>query len=172
MVYNIRDIWHGLNLAYNNFFGLYFLSLPILIISISILNFNFALMWSIWSVVAVLLIVQAFLIYFKNSTYKIDANGYVTFPRSDIENSIFQIIIFAKYWNLMRNRTVHISEIETVYISSEDAGINLDVAGTFGSSRFEFSTKQKRSEVRNALNSSAKRFNSNAQVDNTINVNM
>lgn len=166
----VRDIWYGLKLSAMNFCRLFFLSLGFGIIAILIFNVNEALVISLFAVFTILLIIQAVLIYFKNSTYKIDENGFVTFPRSDIENSILQIIIFAKYWNLMRSRTVHISEVGNIYINNEDNNINLDVSGTFGSARFEFSTKQKRNEIRNML-SSAKSNRYNINIDNNANIN-
>lgn len=166
----VRDIWYGLKLSAVNFGRLFFLNLGFSIIAILFFKANEIIVILLFSFISILLIIQAVLIYFKNSTYKIDENGFVTFPRSDIENSILQIIIFAKYWNLMRSRTVHISEVGNIYINNESSKINLDVSGTFGSARFEFSTKQKRNEVRNML-SSAKSNRYNINIDNNTNIN-
>lgn len=166
----VRDIWYGMKLSAVNFGRLFFLSLGLALISIIFFKANIILVISLFLFISILLIIQAVLIYFKNSTYKIDENGFFTFPRSDIENSIFQIVILAKYWNLMRSRTVHISELGNIYINNESSKINLDVSGTFGSVRFEFSTKQKRNEVRNML-STAKYNISNVNIDNNNNIN-
>ena len=168
--YVIKDIYAGLGLAKGNLFLLWFISFVVSMIFLLIMKIPFKTVCIYDTIFNVVILLQSILIYLCNSSYKINKDGYVTFPKSDIENSIFQIIICAPYWNLMRTRTVHISEIENIYLTGAGSN-NLDVAGTFGSVRFEFSDKQKRNEVRNALARAAKTF-SNINLDNSVNPNI
>ena len=114
--------------------------------------------------------------YSKNSSTLIDLSaGVIVFPRSDIENSVLQIILLAPYWNLMRRKTVHALEVENIYIdtkrwtSKSKSFINgkkinkknvrytLNIAGTFGSANLQFLERQKRDEVRNAIQQCVKK---------------
>lgn len=167
--YNVRDVWFGINEFKNNFIMFSVIAFIIAIICF-FLKYDFLLIKYSFISFEIILFIQSLIIYFKSSTYKIDKDGNFTFPRSDVENSFFEILIQSPYWNLMRSRTIHISEIESVYVNNE-FGFALDVTGTFGSARLDFSSKQKRSEIRNAINRTAKRYNNNF-VDNSVNVNM
>lgn len=168
--YVIKDVYAGLELAKGNLLLLGIIGFAVSMIFLLILRVPFKTVCTYDTIFNVVILLQSILIYSCNSYYKICKDGYVTFPKSDIENSIFQIIICAPYWNLMRTRTVHISEIENIYLNGTSS-TSLDVAGTFGSCRFEFSNKQKRNEVRNALARAAKTF-SNINLDNSVNPNI
>ena len=129
------------------------------------------------------LAIQSIRIYLVNSKYKIDFEEKTfQFPRSDIENSIFQIIIGARYWNLMRNKTINLNEIENIYldtkrwetktrqqigthkdgksrygtVTKKHVRYRLNIAGAFGSVNLSFLERQKRDEVRNALQQAVK----------------
>lgn len=168
--YIIRDVYAGLRLAKSNFMALSFLAFGISLYYLFEHKTEFKDVCTYITIVNIIILIQSIIIYRCNSTYKVDAEGFVTFPRTDVENSILQIIILAPYWNLMRTRTVHISEIENVYLAGNNTD-HLDVAGTFGSCRFEFSNRQKRNEVRNALTRAAKTF-TNVSLDNSVNPNI
>lgn len=129
------------------------------------------------------LTIQSIWIYVVNSKYKIDfENKSFQFPRSDVENSIFQILIGARYWNLMRKKTVRLAEIENLYIDTKrwetksrkqignykdgkqrygnvtkkHVRFRLNVTGEFGSVNLSFLERQKRDEVRSALQKAVK----------------
>jgi len=103
----------------------------------------------------------------------------VTFPRSDIENSILDIVLLKPYWNLMWKMTVNSIEIENLYLdtrrwSTSTGGRKkkhvlycLNVVGVFGSASFEFVSRQKRDEVRNAISQAAKKHK-NTNIDNKV----
>lgn len=168
--YTIKDVYAGLELAKGNLLLLGIVGFIISMVFLIGLKTEYSIVCTYATIFNVVILVQSLIIYSCNSVYIIDSEGFVTFPRTDIENSIFQIIILIPYWNLMRTRTVHISEIENIYLNGTST-TTLDVAGTFGSCRFEFSNKQKRNEVRNALARAAKTF-SNINLDNSVNPNI
>lgn len=185
-VYKIYDVWMALKLAFKNFFSLIFIVWLVVFIAIfnqdmAMFSFidgeienaiNFALALNL------LIALQSVIIYFANRRYIIDMNtGLVTFPRSDIENSIIAIILLYPYWNLMRTMTIHASEIENIYLdvqrwstkrqvrngttvkgkakykteTKRHVLYTINITGTFGSANLPFLERQKRDEVRNAI---------------------
>ncbi len=180
--YEVNDVWTALKLAAKNFVGVTCLG-------------AMAVFWSglreeFFAVVAALAALQSFVIYFANRRYVVNNHaGTFTFPRSDVENSILEIILLARYWNLMRTKTVCISDIENIYIDTKrwktshrefDArgrrgrvvNVNhvlytLNVAGQFGSANLQFLSKQKRDEVRNALQQSV-RLHTGKNIDRKV----
>jgi hypothetical protein len=169
----IRDVWHALLLAGKNIF---FAGIVIVFVS----SGNEEILYGL----VVLLLVQSIVIYRANSKYtiNIEQNSFI-FPRSDIENSIFQILIGAKYWNLMRTKSVSLSEIENIYIDTKrwetktkkqvgnykdgkarhgtvtkkHVRFRINVTGSFGSANLSFLDRQKRDEVRSALQVAVKK---------------
>lgn len=168
--YIIKDVYSGLDIARGNLFLLWFIGFVVSMIYLLVLKEDYKTVCTYITMFNIIILIQSLIMYRCNSFYRIDKEGFVTFPRTDVENSIFQIIILLPYWNLMRTRTVHISEVENVYLTGTRTN-HLDVAGTFGSCRFEFSNKQKRNEVRNALTRAAKTF-TNINLDNSVNPNI
>jgi len=135
-------------------------------------------------VVVTFFAVQSILIYWANHRYYIDNDSATfTFPRSDVENNLFSILIALPYWNLMRRKTIKLDEVENIYIDTKRFTTNtlfvptnkngtrskrsgagkkqhvrytLNVAGAFGSANLQFLDRQKRDELRNALQHSVK----------------
>jgi len=197
--YVINDIWMALKLSSRNFFGLIIL-IPVLSFLILMLLpedagqtlAEYLIYFSIAMVPVIL--IQSIFIYLANRRYVIDLEtGMITFPRSDIENSILAIILIAPYWNLMRTITIHASEVENLYLDtkrwSETSQVsngntasgkpktrskttkhvryNINLAGTFGSANLDFLERQKRDEVRNAIQQCIKQH-SNINIDRKI----
>lgn len=161
----------SLFLVFIYFFSSSYLDQNELVNQKSIFTFSFIL-------IEIVILIQSIVIYLKNKKYIVDLNtGLITFPRSDIENSILAIILFYPYWNLMRSLTIHANEIENLYIdtkrwstkhkSSDGFNTNgkmkyktetkshvrytINLTGTFGSVNLQFLERQKRDEVRNAI---------------------
>lgn len=171
--YEVQDVWMALTLAFKNFV---YASLTILVLSLFGLAFLLPLL--------VIVPVQSVFIYLANRRYSINnSEGTFTFPRSDIENSISDIVLVAPYWNLLRTKTVPLVDIENLYLDtkrfttnklfvpnnkdgsrSKRAGAGkkkhvrytLNVTGSFGSANLQFLDRQKRDELRNALSQSVK----------------
>lgn len=168
-VYDIRDVWMALKLAGYN------LLCTSIIWLITCFLFNL-LQWFIYGFV--LLLVQSVLIYFANRRYLINLETQsFSFPRSDMENSIVAILTLQPYWNLIRRKTVPLADIENIYLDTQrwtsvkkmsngnDAKGRskiknetkrhvkycLNISGIFGSVNLSFLSRQKRDEVRNAL---------------------
>ncbi len=217
--YHIRDIFVALRLAFKNFFY----SFICLGVVLFVLHMYFTptvigpdgqrmpgdlpadianIMEMVAMVVAGFIVIQSLLIYFINSRYVVDFESRtVQFPRTDIENSIFAILIAMPYWNLIRKQTIAFDELEQVYIDTDRSAskkkktkktnplkiiftliinslfypwarkrvntkYNLNVLGTFGSANLQFSSRQKRDEVRNALNQAIKDSGNNQAQQN------
>ncbi len=160
--YDIRDVWMAIKLASKNFFILF-----ILICLCVILYLPFPEAIFFYLVLLILALAQSIVIYFANRNYVIDPHrGTFRFPRSDIENSLLAIILCFPYWNLMRTMTIECSNIENIYLDTKrwtskslfyegknnnHALYKINVTGTFGSASLGFISKQKRDEVRNAI---------------------
>ena len=200
--YVITDVWMALRLALKNFFSLIFI---FILISIGLYLFsakmniimddNLIDKYTYITICVFLIIsIQSVIIYFSNRRYIIDLNtGLVTFPRSDIENSILAIIFFYPYWNLMRTITINASDIENIYLDTKkwstkhkiENGSNsegsvkyktelknhvrytLNITGTFGSANLQFLNRQKRDEVRNAIQQCVKQLK-NKDIDKKV----
>ncbi len=183
--YTINDVWMALKLAFGNFFTwMAFLWLPLIFFAPSVeandeLSKTIVQYFFYFSIIVTpLILIQSIFIYLANRTYIVDLEtGLITFPRSDIENSIMAIILLYPYWNLMRTMTINASEIENLYLDTKrwstkhkvsngtTAGgktkyktetknhvrYTINIAGTFGSANLQFLDRQKRDEVRNAI---------------------
>ena len=121
--YEIYDVWMALKLSLKNFFSLIlFLSLITVglfflatynnrkIDDITIEKYTYVMIIAIF-----IIFLQSIIIYFANRKYIIDLDtNLITFPRSDIENSILAIVFLYSYWNLMRTITINSNEIENM----------------------------------------------------------
>ncbi|TMO47080.1 hypothetical protein CWC25_02180 [Pseudoalteromonas sp. S4389] len=98
---------------------------------------------------------------------KIDLDSF-SFPASDVENSVLDIITLKKLRNMMSRTTIRLSEIRALNNEkSRRASRNLfagqkgvprmkdvwllNISGDFGSQQLEFNSKQKRDECRSML---------------------
>lgn len=197
--YEIYDVWMALRLSLKNFFSsILFLSLITIGLFFLEAYYNIKIDDSIiekyaYIMIAAIFIIflQSIIIYFANRKYIIDLDtNLITFPRSDIENSIFAIILLYPYWNLMRTITINVNDIENTYLDTQrwstknkiSTGLTangktkyktetknhvrytLNITGVFGSANLQFLTKQKRDEVRNAIQQCVKK-NTNKNID-------
>lgn len=109
-LYDVRDVWMALRLAGKN------LLWTVVLWFVASYLFN---LWQWFFLGSSLLIVQSILIYFANRRYVIDLqNKSFSFPRSGMENSIFSILTFQPYWNLMRRKTTSYRVIASNYDAS------------------------------------------------------
>jgi len=184
-IYTVSDIWMALKLSSSNFFSWMFILWGILfgiklLLSDGSLEPIFSTIASYYFYFSVVLtpviLIQSVFIYLANRRYIVDLNtGMVTFPRSDMENSILAIILLFPYWNLMRTLTIHASDIENLYLdtkrwstksknskgktkSKRHVRYTINIAGTFGSANLQFLNRQKRDEVRNAIQQCVKQI--------------
>lgn len=182
MRYQIFDVWMAIRLAAANFV-LGSLTVVIFFMIMGLQNY------SLFGIVLVLL--QSIFIYRANYLYLIDGTQQAfTFPSSDIENSILDILSLRPYWSLIRRKTVPLSAVENIYLdtqrwtSEKNIAIGntvkgktkfkkstkkhvrycLNVAGSFGSANLKFLSRQKRDEVRNALQQSIQNRKVDAKV--------
>lgn len=179
--YIIDDVWMALKLSLKNFFnwmivlwiGLFVFGLVFNEINISNNIINY--MFYVSLVMTIIIFIQSIFIYYANKRYVINlTNGLITFPRSDIENSLLSILLLYPYWNLMRTKTIHSSEIENLYLDTKKLNnsknhikYTINITGKFGSANLQFLDRQKRDEVRNAIQQSVKKF-TNRNIDRKI----
>ncbi len=192
--YVINDVWMALKLSFNNFFTLMFFLAIILLSIYFLINSNYIHIDKfiienypyILGIIVLIVFIQSIIIYFANRRYIIDLDsGLITFPRSDIENSVIAILLLYPYWNLMRTITINAIDIENVYLDTKrwstkhqvsngattDGAIKyktetknhilytINLTGAFGSANLQFLSRQKRDEVRNAIQQSVKLHN-------------
>lgn len=191
--YIIKDVYMALGLSFGNFFKWLFFILFILFFLYQFLvveqffKMNDFIKYLVTFLISMIPIsfIQSIFIYFANRRYIIDLeSGLITFPRTDMENSILEIILFYPYWNLMRTKTIHASEIENLYLDTQRSTTSstvsngrtakgkekfksvtnkhvkytINIVGTFGSANLEFLSRQKRDEVRNAIQQCVKQY--------------
>jgi len=194
--YVINVVGRALGLAFGNFFSVIFIiSLLLFLLWIGLVEYKFItpedgenlLVYFIIFVVAMvpIIIIQSIFIYFANRRYIIDLEtGLITFPRSDMENSVLAIILMYPYWNLMRTQTINATEIENLYLdtkrwstkfrvvsghtstgkpryrtqTTKHINYNINIVGIFGSAKLEFNERQKRDEARNAIQKCVKQY--------------
>lgn len=104
-------------------------------------------------------------------------NNIFSFPASDVENSIQDILTLRPLFNLAKRNEYPLSEInaltnETKRWTTKSKNSNgrseskehvkwlLNISGEFGSQQLEFTSKQKRDECRAMLNSASKKIGS------------
>ena len=101
--------------------------------------------------------------------YVVDiANNEFSFPASDVENSLIEIITLKKLRNMMHRNSIKLTEIRALNNekSRRRSRVNFDtnrkkppmkdlwllnISGEFGSQQFEFDSKQKRDECRSMI---------------------
>jgi len=187
--YVIYDIWTALGKAFSHFFSWFFVVWGLLF-SPYLYDDTGEYVIPHWGLIlglsiTIITFVISIFIYLANRGYVINMEtGLITFPRSDVENSILAIILMYPYWNLMRTQTIHASEIDNVYldthrwtttsrvsngqttkgktkyrtVTTRHVSYNINVVGTFGSANLDFGTRQKRDEVRNAIEQCVKQY--------------
>ena len=166
-IYDIRDIWTAIYISVYNFF---IVSSILTLIMISVVfntaEENIPIILIYFYISITILLVQSILIYRSNRRYFIDlSTGLIKFPRSDVENSILEILLLLPYWNLMRTITIPCINIENIYIDTKKqsktkrkAKYAINIIGTFGSAKLQFIDRQKRDEVRNAIQQCVKEY--------------
>lgn len=81
------------------------------------------------------------------------ANDCLSFPASDVESSLFEIITFRRFFNHGKTERLPLSSVEAAMNETRTSkgwyAINL--SGSFGSRQLAFDSKQKRDEFRAAV---------------------
>ncbi len=117
-----------------------------------------------------------FLVYFI-SVFWVFNNGYVIdlvkkefrFPATDVENTLWGILSFKKFRDYARVKKISLEEISDIYIDTQRVKhfsstsnkstktiYTINIVGFHGSNNLNFSSRQKRDEVRGILVQAAK----------------
>lgn len=75
----------------------------------------------------------------------------VSFPASDVENSILALLLGKSLWGHLFRERLRLTELETINWDASGDYWSLNLSGAFGSRQLDFSSKQKRDECWNAL---------------------
>jgi hypothetical protein len=165
----IKDIWLTLKITMKTFMGLIFPNLIISFLLTMIIQNNnvFIISFISFFLVSLIFTIKVYISY--NKGYVIDTiNKTFTFPASDVENSILDIILFKTFFNLIKRKTIKFEDIlsmnnETMKrTNNKNKSVKwlLNISGHFGSQQLEFDSKQKRDECRSALSFHSKGRNS------------
>jgi len=108
--------------------------------------------------------------------YEVDfEDGTFSFPASDVENSVMDIVTLKSVRNLMHRDTLNLDELEALnnetkrwtskskdsngrMVTQKHVAYLLNVSGEFGSRQFKFNSKQKRDECRAMFNRAVKQL--------------
>jgi hypothetical protein len=113
------------------------------------LLFGIPLVWAL----SALFIFKVWLTYHDGVVIDAD-NAELSFPATDVENSVLDILILKRFFNNARRETVRLASVESVMneTRARRGHYAVNVSGSFGSRQFTFDSKQKRDEFRAALN--------------------
>ena len=123
------------------------------------------------------------------------ANDRISFPASDVEISLIQILLLMRFFKLARRETLLLSEIESVtnetrryratsasiadFTKNKKAGpgssavktrFAVNLVGVFGSRQLTFASKQKRDEFRSHLQWALREIGSRISTDRNIDI--
>ena len=106
--------------------------------------------------------------------YEVDLeDDTFSFPASDVENSVMDIVTLKRLRNLLHRETINLDELEALnnetkrwttkskdsngrVVTHKHVKYLLNISGDFGSRQFNFDNKQKRDECRAMLNRAVK----------------
>lgn len=166
----VRDVWGALSVI-----GKIFLLILIISFGSAILfQANIVRVFIVLLIIAIYPMIKIWNVY--NTGYEIDlVNRTFSFPASDIENSIWEIITFKQLRNMMHRETLSLDDLEALNnetkkwttTSKDKDGFEknkdhiaylLNLSGKFGSRQFQFAAKQKRDECRAAFNAASRQL--------------
>lgn len=120
-----------------------------------------------------IVVVSSIIVFFQYSKgiRIFPSSNKIEIPASDLENSVFEILIFKRFWRHLLREMISLSEIsdvsnDTAYRIISDR-FRLNITGSFGGRQLEFSSKQKRDECRYQILSSVRAIGS--QISRDIN---
>ncbi len=96
-------------------------------------------------------VLAGLLIFFNYSRGVIITAEGVSFPASDVENSILALLLGKSLWGHLIRERLPLNEVEHLANDGHGTRWRLNLSGAFGSRQIEFSSKQKRDECRAAL---------------------
>lgn len=155
---NIADIWLALKTTVTVFGQITAVAGAIIIvasvlftggISSGYLLFGIPVAW----VLSAKFIFKVWLTYHEGIVIDAD-NAELSFPATDVENSVLDILTLRRFFDNARRETVRLASVESVMneTRARRGHYAVNVSGNFGSRQFTFDSKQKRDEFRAALN--------------------
>lgn len=129
----------------------------------------------IYGVVFLIYFIQVFIVF--NKGYVIDLNKEeFRFPATDVENSLLGIITLKKYRDYARVKKIALKDISDIFIDRQRIKVfssttnktsktiyTINIIGFHGSNNLNFSSRQKRDEVRGILVQAAKEVKVNVR---------
>jgi signal transduction histidine kinase len=175
-----RDVWLALSEVFGFLALLLFISfLGNVFISFIIFdNEKFTFIYTLYVFIGLLIIFSKFTFNMWQSYYKGIEIDFETktfsFPKSDVENSIIDIITLKQFRDLQKREVLNLLDIEALNnetkrwstkskdsngktVTTQHVQYLLNISGEFGSRQLKFSSKQKRDECRAMMNSAVKK---------------
>jgi hypothetical protein len=173
--YIVKDVWLTIKVLSQMFITiLFFFAIFLLLFYFGLSQFGVVdvdqkiqystIFSAILDLILVIFYIRTFLTF--NQGYVIDVDkGVFLFPATDVENKILDIFTLKRLRDYARTKQVSLSEITDIYIDTkkikkynpetkryrQEPIYTLNIVGTFGSHNLEFSSRQKRDEVRGIL---------------------
>lgn len=123
---------------------------------------------SIYIGVFLIYFIRVFIVFNKGYVIDLEKQEF-RFPATDIENSFLEVITFKKYRDYARVKKLALTDISDIFIDTQRKKVfssttnkttrtiyTLNIVGFHGSNNLNFSSRQKRDEVRGILVQAAK----------------
>jgi len=177
----VSDVWGAIKIMFTIILTLAILSvLPLLFKAYNVETFSqYSFKYSLYVFIGLLVvffipIVKVWNAYYGG--YEVDLEDQTfSFPASDLENSIMDIVTLKRLRNLLHRETLNLNELEALNnetkrwttkskdsngrtVSRKHVQYLLNISGDFGSRQFKFTSKQKRDECRAMVNRAIKKL--------------
>lgn len=178
-IYKIKDVWLMLTTLRSVIF---FAILVYIILLFGIFLFcneqivgQIKILSLIYGAVFFMYFIKVFIVF--NEGYVIDlSKEEFRFPATDVENSLVGILTFEKYRDYARVKKIALKDISDIYIDRQRVKVfssttnktnktiyTINIVGFHGSNNLNFSSRQKRDEVRGILVQAAKEVKVNVR---------
>jgi len=171
-IYRIQDVWlllatlrsitfFAILLYIILLFGMYLLGTEYVAGQIKIFSIIYGVLFLIY-------FIKVFSVFNKGYVIDLDKEEF-RFPATDVENSLLNIITLEKYRDYARVKKVVLQDISDIYIDNQRKKVfsstsnkttktiyTINIVGFHGSNNLNFSSRQKRDEVRGILVQAAK----------------
>lgn len=174
-IYIIKDVWLMLATLRSLTFFLILIYI-VLLFSVTLIQINneqlvehLRIISIIYGTAVLMYLIQVFIVF--NKGYVIDLKKEeFRFPATDVENSLIDILTFKKYFDYARIKKIALKDISDIYMDRQTEKIysittnkttktifTINIVGFHGSNNLNFSSRQKRDEVRGLLVQAAKK---------------
>ncbi len=178
-IYRIQDVWLLLaTLRSIIFFAILFyviLLFGMLLLGTEYVGEQIKTFSIIYGVLFLIYFIKVFSVFNKGYVIDLEKKEF-RFPATDVENSLLGIITLEKYRDYARIKKIALQDISDIYIDSQRVKVfsstsnkttktvyTINIVGFHGSNNLNFSSRQKRDEIRGILVQAAKEVKVNVR---------